>query len=324
MATQVKTIGDNGLTLDAYQNAAGKTTWIDSNGNRQAGTVADTGNNTGSSTGSIGGLSGNESISELYQKAYEQQVAAANEARTAQIAEAERQAELQKTTAAENYRKANEQLYQDLMQAERILPQKLAALGINGGAAETSEVNLRSGYAGNLSENERTRLQGERDIDSEVAAARAQAQLAAKDAESEAMVSYFSNLIAQKQQAEEQKRTDQEAKAELLASMGDYSGLVSMGIISDSDAERLKKSWIAQNPKLAVALGYTGSSKSGSGTQKSVENQVYEQAVKVFNQTSGDKTAVANYLVANYPELGSDAAKRVQSKLVSGGYMANG
>jgi len=272
MATQVKTNGYNGLTLDAYRNAAGKTTWVDRNGNRQTGTVAD----TGSSTGSIGGLSGNESISELYQKAYEQQVAAAKEAQTAQIAEAERQAELQKTTAAENYRKANEQLYLDLMQGERTLPQKLAALGISGGAAETSEVNLRNGYAGNLSENERTRLRGERDIDSEVAAARVQAQLAAKDAESEALVSYFSNLIAQQQQEEEQKRADQEAKAEILASMGDYSGLVSMGIISSSEAARLRQSWVAQNPDLAKALGYTGSSSSKSGTPKTT---LYDGAV---------------------------------------------
>ena len=297
MATQVKTNGYNGMMLDAYKNAAETATYIDSRGKRQKGTVAES--PAAASTETIGGLTGKESIAELYKKAYEQQVSAANEKTEAQIAELQRKAEEQKTLAAEDYRKANEQLYIDYMKGEKTLPERLAAMGITGGAAETSEIALRNGYSGNLSENERARLLGERSIDSEVAAARIQAQLAAKDAESEALIQYFSNLIAQKQQEEAERKANQQMRAELMAEAGDFSGLVSMGIISGREAQTLQQSWIAQNPDLAEAMGYVEKKKSsGSGytPPKPATTEEGMQYLKDYAKLFSTKEGVDNFM----------------------------
>ena len=265
MATEIKTNGYNGMMLDAYKNAAETATYVDGNGNRRKGVVAE----PTSSGSSIGGLTGNESMAELYKMAYDRQVSAVNEQTAAQIAELQRKAEEQKSLAAEDYRKANEQLYLDYMRGERTLPQQLAALGITGGAAESSEIALRNGYQGNVYENERARLLGERSIDSELASARVQAQLASGEAENNAAIQYYSNLIAQRQQEEEkaeaERKERQQMRASALAEVGDYSGLVEMGILSQPEAEALKKSWIAQNPDLAESLGYVEKKKSGSG-----------------------------------------------------------
>ena len=276
MATEIKTNGYNGMMLDAYKNAAETATYVDKNGERKKGVVAES--PSYAYTESVGTPGSGESIEDLYRRAYEQQVAAANDRTAAQLAELQRQAEEQKSLAAEDYRRANEQFYVDYMKGEKTLPERLAAMGITGGAAETSEIALRNAYSGNVGENERARLLGERGIDSNLQAAQAQAQLANRDTENEALAQYYANLIAQRQQEEAKAKEQQQMRASALAEVGDYNGLVEMGILSDEEAQMLKNAWIAQNRKLAEKLGYVKKSSSGSrnGTKTPT---LYEAAV---------------------------------------------
>ena len=181
----------------------------------------------------------------LYTRAYE----ARRSANAAQRAEAERLAEEQ---AAEQLRlqrsqtaDQNRQLYSDYMHNLKTLPQELAAQGITGGLAETNRVRLATDYSGRVNANEAANRQAERDIQTAAQDARYKAAAAETQANAQAEDDYYTRA-----------RQDAAESAKQLAAAGDYSGYVAMGLLTEEQAALLRQAWIAQNGKLAQALGY--------------------------------------------------------------------
>lgn len=79
---------------------------------------------------------------------------------------------------------------------------------------------------------------------------------------------------AREEQSAELERARAEQSAEILASIGDFSGYVSLGLMSEEQAKLMKQLWNAENPELAQKLGYVSTSSSGryyGGKEKTTE-----------------------------------------------------
>lgn len=153
----------------------------------------------------------------------------------------------------------NQQAYLDYVRNQRIMPEQLNALGITGGLAESSLVKLGAGYGSLVNENELARRQAMSALYEQ------QAQQDYQTGETQRAA----DLVA-RQQYYAQQQKEQENAAQLAAQIGDFSGYVTLGLMTPEQAELQKKAWIKQNGKLAQALGYVKSStkKTITGTPK--------------------------------------------------------
>lgn len=143
----------------------------------------------------------------------------------------------------ENTQRLNTQLYLDRMKQERTLPQELAALGITGGAAETSLVGIGNRYAQNLAENERARLTAIGALNQDVIQTNYQARAQQIAADAQAMQAYYNARNAMEQAQYEQKLEI----AQALAEAGDFSMAVQMGLYTRAQAQRLYEIWAYEN-----------------------------------------------------------------------------
>ena len=145
--------------------------------------------------------------------------------------------------------------------------QRLAALGdLEAGDAEARrqrEATLRQQNA-QATQNYYAQLLGlgdQKHAEERAAAQLADEQKYAADILADERAYAAAQLADQRKYAAEQEaaaleRARQEQSAEALADMGDFSGYVKLGIMTEAQAELAKQAWIAQNPELAAQMGY--------------------------------------------------------------------
>ena len=204
------------------------------------------------------------------------QTQAETDAATAELLQQTRQ---QKEDVSTAYGQSDKELFRNYRNAVRDLPQQLAAMGITGGLSESSRVELESGYGENLNKSQLQRMAEIADLDAAAATAQRQNELAAAERENAALLEYYRTLAGLGDQRHQEELTEQrllderkyieereaaeieraraEQSAELLASVGDFSGYVSLGLMSEEQAELMKRLWIEENPEAARKLGYT-------------------------------------------------------------------
>ena len=251
-----------------------------------------------------------------YQDLYDRMQQAQDAEAAAAIERSQAEIQRQQGRLNEEYGQTNRQLYQDYMNARRTLPQRLAAQGMTGGLAESSNVQLESGYGENLGANERARLNALADLAAQGEQERYAAESAARQGKLAAMQDYYNSLNAAEAGRYSDTRSDtaslyaqlaalegnrysegqgaekelyaqlaaleqgrygegqqqRQNQAELLASMGDFSGYVEMGLLTPAQAAQMQKAWIAENPQLAASLGYVKGGGGGRGSGKTEEN----------------------------------------------------
>ena len=178
----------------------------------------------------------------------------------------------------------NQQAYLDYVRNQRVMPEQLNALGITGGLAESSLMRLGAGYGSMVNENELARRQAMSALYEQ------QAQQDYQTGETQRAAD-----LAAQQQYYAQQQKEQENAAQLAAQIGDFSGYVTLGLMTPEQAELQKKAWIKQNGKLAQALGYVKSStkKTNTGTKVSDGDD------KGFSDLSAGAQEIVNNFEAN-------------------------
>ena len=242
---------------EILQEKAEPATYIDADGQKQTGTVA------GDIKAGLGEDNYYSKTADTYGQILEAQkqenAAAAADADAAAMAELQRQTEKVNT----EYGKSDKQLYRDFRTAVRDLPQQLAAMGITGGLSETSRVDLERGYGENLNASQLQRLAAIGDLEAAGDAAKREREAALRQQNAAATQNYYTQLLGLGDRKHAEDLAKQQQSAETLASMGDFSGYVALGLMTEAQAELMKKAWIAENPGLAVTLGYVAAPSGG-------------------------------------------------------------
>lgn len=109
----------------------------------------------------------------------------AEEALQRQMELAITQMERQRPEVEESYQDAQRQAYIQQMQAKKNIGQQLSAMGLNGGAAESSLLDLENNYGSQRAAYTRDRDKAMRDIDNQIGDARAQAAIQAAQLEAQ-------------------------------------------------------------------------------------------------------------------------------------------
>jgi len=126
----------------------------------------------------------------------------AEEALQRQMELAITQMERQRPEVEESYQDAQRQAYIQQMQAKKNIGQQLSAMGLNGGAAESSLLDLENNYGSQRAAYTRDRDKAMRDIDNQIGDARAQAAIQAAQLEAQyeqalaELVGNFGNSLA--------------------------------------------------------------------------------------------------------------------------------
>lgn len=108
-----------------------------------------------------------------YERAERESIRAAQEAAArAKVEQAVGGLNAQKGTVEQSYSDLFRQLYLDRRRAEKNLPQQMAAMGYTGGLAESSALNLQTGYRDALRQGEQQRVTTLSDIDRAITDAR--------------------------------------------------------------------------------------------------------------------------------------------------------
>lgn len=258
--------------------------------------------------------------SEIMEKYYAERYAdaLAGNARAAEeaYAAAERDAQEAIRGIRGGYKATDRQLYREYMESRRTLPQQLAAQGISGGLTESSQVRLADSYGEQLAENERARLSEEAKVYADRDARLASAKSEQGRSDAEAKRTHGENLSRLWQEAEKNRREDAAKAAALLASAGDYSGYIGMGL-SPEQAEYLAEIWMSKNDKQA-ALRSAWSGTSRSGTADIPLGEALSEALLRRSEYGAD--AAVEYIAALYAmgALQSDEAEELW-KLLRGG-----
>lgn len=291
-------------TLEDVKKAAETATYIDEDGEKKTGTIlqtaqaAATGVQTDSKQAATGAGTANPSqtgsvlqgylnaaegadyfqtqadlykgIMELQQKQNRENAELATEGTLEEIA---RQTEKLETQYGQN----DKELYRDYRKDLRDLPQQLAAMGITGGLSETSRVDLESGYGENLNKSQLQRLAAIADLDAQGVAAKRENDATARAQDVAALQAYYNALAQLGGQKYQEDLAKKQQSAETLAAMGDYSGYVKLGLMTEKQAALMKKAWISENRNLAVQLGYI-SGGGGGGSYRGTGGGNVEQA----------------------------------------------
>ena len=286
-------------TLEDVKKAAETATYIDEDGEKKTGTIlqtaqaAATGVQTDSKQAATGAGTANPSqtgsvlqgylnaaegadyfqtqadlykgIMELQQQQNRENAELATESTLEEIA---RQTEKLETQYGQN----DKELYRDYRKDLRDLPQQLAAMGITGGLSETSRVDLESGYGENLNKSQLQRLAAIADLDAQGVAAKRENDATARAQDVAALQAYYNALAQLGGQKYQEDLTKAQQSAETLATMGDFSGYVKLGLMTEEQAEQMQKLWIAENPKAAVQMGYVKQSSGGGGSYSGTSN----------------------------------------------------
>ena len=185
-------------------------------------------------------------LGNLYQKAYDDQIAANNAALEEARARAQEATDAQIAALAEQYAGTNRQLYRDYMNSRRVLPQQMAAMGYNGGLSESSLLRLNNSYEEGLNENERARLAQETAYNQALQQNLYDAGVRTNEANQAAR----QNLYSQQAALQEAIYRDAQNRAATMAASGDFSEYERLGF-SPSEIAYLKQMWRAMNPTLA-------------------------------------------------------------------------
>lgn len=256
-------------------------TYIDENGQKRKGTTEEYYRAAAENAGAV--LAERKAANE----------AAAEEARRRTQASIDYQAGLNK----EQIDAQNKAAYENYQRAIRSLPEQLNAYGITGGMAESSRVGLEANYGNAVNENELTRQrylsqlrEQQAQMDYETEANRRAEDLAAREAYYKSM----ENIAAGEYQ---DTYTNKMNAAELNAAVGDYSGYVAMGLMTEEQAAAAKKAWIQNNPQLARTLGYVSTGRGYPMDQPETEPSeglkfLMEKAIEYGD----DDAAVDRYL----------------------------
>lgn len=251
--------------------------------------------------------------SEVMEKYYAERYAdtLAGNARSAEEAydAAERDAQEAISGIRGGYRATDRQLYREYMENRRTLPQQLAAQGISGGLTESSQVRLADSYGEQLAENERARLSEEAKVYADRDSRMASAKSEQGRADAEARRAHGESLARLWQEAEKNRREDAAKAAALLASAGDYSGYIGMGL-SPEQAEYLAGIWMSKNGKQA-ALRSAWSGANHSGTADISVGEALSEALLRRNEYGAD--AAVEYIATLYAmgALQSDEAEEL-------------
>ena len=158
------------------------------------------------------------------------------------------------------YKALGTQLYRDYMMDKKNLPQLLAAQGISGGLSESSAIGLEADYMNNLSQNERERLGVIADIQEGARESALKLYLDKVAADKKAQEDYdFRQAEITEEEAALRKAAEEAAKksakadaeslyaraiekAEILASVGDFSGYKAMGY-SEEEIAAMEKAY---------------------------------------------------------------------------------
>ena len=182
----------------------------------------------------------------LYQKAYDEQVAANDAALEAARQRAQETTDAQIAALADQYAGTNRQLYRDYMNSRRILPQQMAAQGYNGGLSESSMLRLNNSYEEGLNENERARIAQEAAYQQALAQQLYDAGVRTNEANQNARTNLYSHQAA----LQEAIYRDAQNRAATMAASGDFTEYEKLGF-SPSEIAYLKAMWRQMNPILA-------------------------------------------------------------------------
>ena len=219
------------------------------------------------------------------QENYASQRAAADAAAAAQTQLLREQAERQREQQAAQYGKLGRQLYTDMMDERRLLPEQLAAQGYNGGATESSLLRNRLTYEQALRDNEAARIAGEKDIDFELQQGLSRQELARQQAAMQLAGDYSTQYAALLQNLQSQQNYEAEkelarrqqqlayleAAAKQKEQYGDFSGYA---LLTDLDGNRLYsdadiQQMLARWQYMQALAQATGSGGSGGGYRRS-------------------------------------------------------
>lgn len=200
----------------------------------------------------------------------------------------------------QGYDATAKQLYIDKMNREKELPQQLAALGITGGAAESSLIGIGAGYESQLAENERARANALAALGQTALQNDYQARANAMGADAQAQQQYMAQINAMEQQKYQQKL--QEAATREAA--GDFSLSVELGLYTQKEADRLYKIWAFRNKKLAEAVDGTGKKSGGARKDGPMTREEFLENAKAVQAAAGTQAA-NDYLRENAKDFGA-------------------
>lgn len=241
------------------ESGAETATYIDENGERKTGTVLRGYIDAAADADYYGAQS------DLYKQMLESQQEANQSAADAAANEAQINAERQTEKVNTAYGASDKELFRGYKKAVRDLPQQLAAMGATGGLSETSRVELETGYGENLNKSQLQRMAEIADLTAAADAAKRQAQAAAAQQNAAAILNYYSQLAGLGDKKYQEDLAKLQQGAELKAAVGDFSGYVELGLMTEDQAAKALKAWIAENPALARTMGYVKASGGGGG-----------------------------------------------------------
>ena len=163
-----------------------------------------------------------------------------------------------------NYDNTAKQNYIKYMQQSRQLPESLNALGVNGGAAESSLIRLKTNYGNNIATNEANRNTAINDINNNYAN-----KLTSYDEEfqNKLNTAYLTQMENQRKWEQEQREKDLQYFANSITgrfkTAGEYQTLINQ-LSSSSDPNKDYKIALAQQAMNALA-GTSGSGGGGRG-----------------------------------------------------------
>ena len=241
------------------ESGAETATYIDENGERKTGTVLRGYIDAAADADYYGAQS------DLYKGMLESQQQANQSAADAAVNEALINAERQTEKVNTAYGASDKELFRGYKKAVRDLPQQLAAMGATGGLSETSRVELETGYGENLNKSQLQRMAEIADLTAAADAAKRQAKAAADQQNAAALQNYYSMIAGLGDRKHQEDLAKLQQGAELKAAIGDFSGYVELGLMTEEEAAQALKAWIYENPNMAARLGYVKTSSGGGG-----------------------------------------------------------
>lgn len=209
-----------------------------------------------------------------------------------------------------NYDNTAKQNYIKYMQQSRQLPESLNALGVNGGAAESSLIRLKTNYGNNIATNEANRNTAINEINNNYAN-----KLTSYDEEfqNKLNTAYLTQMENQRKWEQEQREKDLQYFANSITgrfkTVGEYQALINQ-LSSSSDPNKDYKIALAQQAMNAL----TGTSGSGGGGRGGYSRSRYGGRGGYGSSSSSasvDTAALGDIVGAVGKSIAKDTKKRV-------------
>lgn len=191
-----------------------------------------------------------------------------------------------------NYDNTAKQNYIKYMQQSRQLPESLNALGVNGGAAESSLIRLKTNYGNNVATNEANRNTAINEINNNYAN-----KLTSYDEEfqNKLNTAYLTQMENQRKWEQEQREKDLQYFANSITgrfkTVGEYQTLINQ-LSSSSDPNKDYKIALAQQAMNALA-GTSGSGGGGGYSRSRYGGRGGGYGHGGSSSASGDATSVS-------------------------------